>query len=124
MTVKAIARSMAILAITSATGFANRSQGAEERRSSPLTAEVPTNGWLGIWVGKNGATLTIAADGGPYSGKYHITLKSVGKRRQFAGLAYLETIVFERDGQKENIRMTTGKGQCLIIGMKERYCRG
>lgn len=123
---KVAAVSMAILATTA--GMASES--GTPRRAGPkagggmtVIADVPTNGWLGKWRGPDGRTLSIAADGGAYSGRYHVTLVAGGKARHFTGLAYLDTIVFDRDGRKESIRSVAGKTPCLAIGPRERYCR-
>ena len=115
---KAAALTMAIL---TAMGGAT---GVEGQASATSVAKVPTNGWIGLWRGPDGRTLSIAADGGAYSGRYHVTLGAGGgKARHFTGLAYLDTIVFDRDGRKESIRSVAGKTPCLAIGSRERYCR-
>lgn len=89
-----------------------------------IVAKVPTNAYLGRWTAKGGAELIVAADGGAFSGRYHVILKAKGKERHFQGLAKMDTIVFVRDGREETIRQIPGKAPCLGISAGERYCRG
>lgn len=89
-----------------------------------IVAKVPTNAFLGRWTGMAGAELVVAADGGAFSGKYHVILKTRGKERHFQGLAKMDTIVIVRDGREEAIRQIPGKAPCLGIAAGERFCRG
>lgn len=121
---KVVAASMAILATTAGmAGETPRRAGPKAGGGMAVIADVPTNGWLGNWRGPGGRTLSIAADGGAYSGRYHVMLGAGGKARHFTGLAYLDTIVFDRDGRRESIRSVAGKTPCLAISPRERYCR-
>jgi hypothetical protein len=108
---------------------------AEVAERPPTTrAMIPTNDWLGRWIGPEGTYLEISADGGAASGRYTLkmqyTLDDVGS---FAGLASKDTIVFTRGGHQEVIRAGTGdetglkwmagKSNCLIVKDGEGYCR-
>lgn len=98
--------------------------GSASAQPASIMAKVPTNAYLGRWTAKGGAELIVAADGGAYSGRYHVILKAKGKERHFQGLAKMDTIVFVRDGREEAIRQIPGKAPCLGISASEHYCRG
>lgn len=97
-------------------------------------ANVPTNAWIGRWVGPEGLFLDIASKGGEFSGRYTLKMQyTLDKRASVEGMAHLDTIVFERDGEQHVLRAGTGaqsgmkwladKRQCLIVGTAEAYCR-
>ena len=99
-----------------------------------MQAKVPTNRFIGHWVGPEGLYLDIAADGGPYSGRYALKMKyTLDDEGSFTGLTYLDTIVFERGGKTLSLRAgngdatgmkwLAGKTECLVIAPGEGYCR-
>ena len=107
---------------------------AIEAQGSSMKVKMPTNAWLGRWTGPEGLYLDIAADGGPYSGRYAITNKyTLDDEGKFVGLAKLDTIVFIRGGKELTIRAgngdatgmkwLAGKKDCLIVASGEGYCR-
>jgi hypothetical protein len=99
-----------------------------------MKAKVPTNRFIGHWIGPEGLYLDIAADGGPYSGRYALRMKyTLDDEGSFTGLAHLDTIVFQRGGRQLSIRAgngdatgmkwLAGKADCLIVAPGEGYCR-
>ncbi|WP_419816846.1 hypothetical protein [Glacieibacterium sp.] len=105
-----------------------------EARGEAMKAKVPTNRFIGHWVGPEGLYLDIAADGGPYSGRYALKMKyTLDDEGSFTGLAKLDTIVFERGGKQLSLRAgngdetgmkwLAGKTDCLIVAPGEGYCR-
>lgn len=99
-----------------------------------MEAKVPTNRFIGHWIGPEGLYLDIAADGGPYSGRYALKMKyTLDDEGSFTGLAKLDTIVFERggkhlsiragDGDETGMKWLAGKTDCLIVAPGEGYCR-
>lgn len=99
-----------------------------------MMASVPTNAWVGRWVGPEGTFLEIANKDGPYSGRYTLTNRySLDAEGSFEALADRNSLVFTRNGQK--LRLTAGTGDetgmkwlagkptCLIVAPGEGYCR-
>lgn len=98
-------------------------------------AVLPTDAWVGRWVGPEGLFLDIqpAPDGKP--GRYAIVNRdNLDREASYSGAADGETIRFTRDGKEWSIRPGTGdetgfkylagKTDCLIVEAgKEGYCR-
>ena len=98
-------------------------------------AAVPTDDWVGRWVGPEGLFLDIqpSPDGQP--GHYAITNRdTLDREASYAGTAEGASISFNRDGKHVSIRpgsgeqtgfkYLAGKSNCLIVEPgKEGYCR-
>jgi hypothetical protein len=108
--------------------------GPKRKAETQVMASVPTNAWVGRWIGPEGTFLEIANNGGPYSGRYTITNRySLDSEATFEALADRTSLVFTRNGQK--LRLTAGSGDetgmkwlagkssCLIVAPGEGYCR-
>ncbi len=102
--------------------------------SSAAMAKLPTNAWLGRWVGPEGLFLDIAAKGGAYSGRYTVTNRyTLDAEEQFEAVADRDTLVFVRDGKPQRLRAGSGdetgmkwlggKHDCLVVAAGEGYCR-
>lgn len=102
--------------------------------ATQVMASVPTNAWVGRWVGPEGTFLEIANKDGPYSGRYTLLNRySLDSEASFEALADRNSLVFTRNGQK--LRLTAGTGDetglkwlagkptCLIVAPGEGYCR-
>jgi hypothetical protein len=85
--------------------------------------------WLGKWNGPEGTSLLL--EGG--RGKYQITIQDLDGPRTYQGTAVGAQIQFDRNGETESIRATSGtetgmkwlsdKSDCLTIRPGEGYCR-
>lgn len=92
---------------------------------------VPTDRWIGKWVGVEGLALDIAAGDRPGTYRLHIALMDGAD--DYAGVADGEVIRFTRDGTAETIRHVAGaetglkwldkKVDCLTIKPGEGFCR-
>ncbi|HEY1099440.1 MAG TPA: hypothetical protein VGF99_10950, partial [Myxococcota bacterium] len=98
---------------------------------APKAEALPTDAWLGKWVGVEGLALVIdKGPGGP--GNYKLTISSMDGTTSHAGVADVDRIRFERNGT-EYIRAGKGtdtglkwladKNNCLIIKEAEGFCR-
>lgn len=90
--------------------------------------------WLGTWIGQEGMVLKLAAK--PDS-KYEVIIiyneDGVDIENTYEGAGGPDTISFERDGIKEQIKATDGEATglkwladrktCLTIKEGEGYCR-
>lgn len=98
----------------------------------PASATPVTDAWIGRWVGVEGLVLTIARGDRPATYRLHIVL--LDGANDYIGTAAGETIRFERDGEVQAIRHSTGdetglkwlagKADCLVIRPGEGFCRG
>lgn len=94
-------------------------------------AALPTDAWVGKWVGVEGLVLDIQPGDGP--GKYALAVTLLDGTENYEGTAQGETIGFTRAGTKETIRKATGdetglkylagKTNCLMIKSGEGFCR-
>ncbi|WP_408021511.1 hypothetical protein [Sphingobium cupriresistens] len=98
-------------------------------------ARLPTDDWVGRWIGPEGLFLDIqpSPDGKP--GHYALTNKdNLDRQGDYSGIAEGATIRFVRDGKDMAIRpgdgdetgfkYLAGKQDCLIvIAGQEGYCR-
>ncbi|XHR98832.1 hypothetical protein ACFB49_04250 [Sphingomonas sp. DBB INV C78] len=94
-------------------------------------APLPTDAWIGKWVGVEGLVLEIAP--GPDAGQYALKVTLLDGPANYVGTASGETIRFTRDGKEETIRKATGdetglkylagKKNCLVIKQGEGFCR-
>ena len=94
-------------------------------------APLPTDAWIGKWVGVEGLALEIAP--GPDAGQYALKVSLLDGTNNYVGTAEGETIRFTRDGKVETIRKATGdetglkylagKANCLMIKSGEGFCR-
>lgn len=106
---------------------------------SPDTAKAPQStspmslaGWTGDWIGPEGLSLNIQADG---PGRVRIDLKdSLDSSARYVGQVNGDTISFERRGVTETLRRGVGtetgfsflrsRQDCLIVRTnQEGYCR-
>lgn len=92
---------------------------------------LPTDAWLGRWIGVEGLVLDIQPAGEP--GRYVLSVTLLDGTKSYDGTADGETIRFTRDGRSESIRAATGaetglkwlaeKQNCLMIREGEGFCR-
>ena len=101
-----------------------------ENVAAPM-APLPTDAWIGKWVGVEGLALEIAP--GPDAGQYALKVTLLDGPANYVGTAAGETITFTRDGKQEVIRKASGdetglkylagKKDCLVIKQGEGFCR-
>lgn len=107
---------------------------AKADTATPVMASVPTNAWVGRWVGPEGTFLEIANKDGLYSGRYTLTNRySLDAQASFEALADRNSLVFTRNGTKlrliagsgdeTGMKWLAGKTNCLIVAPGEGYCR-
>lgn len=94
-------------------------------------ARLPTDAWIGKWVGVEGLALEISP--GPDAGQYALKVTLLDGPANFVGKAAGETIRFAREGKEEVIRKAkgdetglkylAGKTDCLMIKQGEGFCR-
>jgi hypothetical protein len=92
--------------------------------TAPVTDE-----WLGQWNGPEGTFLRL--EGG--KGRYKITIQDLDGPRTYQGTTVGAQIQFDRNGETESIRATSGpetgmkwlidKADCLTVQPGEGYCR-
>ncbi len=92
---------------------------------------LPTDAWIGKWVGVEGLMLDIQPAGEP--GRYILSVTLLDGTKSYDGNADGDLIRFTRDGQRESIRAATGnetglkwlagKQNCLMIKEGEGFCR-
>lgn len=102
-----------------------------------LVPEVlPTDKWVGKWIGVEGLTLTIAKDDSIGRGHYVLTMKyglDDDDEGTFKGEASEDGIAFERpdgpqmlsagDGEATGLKWLADKKDCLVVDTGEGYCR-
>lgn len=94
-------------------------------------ASLPTDQWIGKWVGVEGLALEIAP--GPDAGQYALKVTLLDGPANFVGTAAGDAIRFTRDGKAAVIRKASGdetglkylagKTDCLMIEKGEGFCR-
>lgn len=104
----------------------------DEAMTNATGAALPTDAWVGKWVGVEGLVLDIQPGSGP--GKYALAVTLMDGTENYEGTAKGETIAFTRAGKPETIRKATGdetglkylagKTNCLMIKQAEGFCRG
>jgi hypothetical protein len=96
-----------------------------------VEAPLPTDAWVGRWIGVEGLVLDIQKAG--ERGKYMLGVTLLDGTKSYEGTADGELIRFVRDGRRETVRAATGdetglkwlagKRNCLIIQQAEGFCR-
>ena len=104
---------------------------AEIEMVPPSETALPTDAWIGEWVGVEGLVLDIAPSSA--AGRYTLTVTLLDGTSKYDGTAEGDVIRFERDGKAETIRAATGaetglkylaaKQDCLVIKPGEGFCR-
>ncbi|TZG27415.1 hypothetical protein [Sphingomonas montanisoli] len=94
-------------------------------------AVLPTDAWVGKWIGVEGLVLDVQKAGEP--GKYMLGVTLLDGTKSYEGTADGEVIRFTRDGRPESVRAATGdetglkwlagKQNCLMIQQGEGFCR-
>ena len=97
----------------------------------PSETAIPTDAWIGKWVGVEGLVLDV--EPGQTAGAYALTVTLLDGTSRYPGAAEGETIRFTRDGKQETIRAVSGdqtglkylagKQDCLMIKSGEGFCR-
>jgi len=92
---------------------------------------LPTDGWVGKWIGVEGLVLDIQPAG--ERGRYVLSVTLLDGTKSYEGSADGDAIRFTRDGRPESIRAATGdqtglkwlagKQNCLMIQQGEGFCR-
>ncbi len=92
---------------------------------------LPTDAWVGKWVGVEGLVLDIQPAG--ERGHYLLSVTLLDGTKSYEGTAEGDLIRFIRDGRPESIRAATGaqtglkwladKQNCLMIQQGEGFCR-
>jgi hypothetical protein len=102
---------------------------------APAAKSLPTDAWIGRWIGPEGLFLDIRPAKTDEAGRYAIVNKdNLDRQANYSGIADGMTIRFVRDGKDLSIRPGTGaytgfkdladKKDCLIvITGQEGYCR-
>ena len=103
----------------------------DEPAANATAAMLPTDAWLGKWIGVEGLVLDIQPAGEP--GHYVLSVTLLDGTKSYEGTAEGELIRFTRDGRPESIRAATGeqtglkwlagKKNCLMIQQGEGFCR-
>ena len=102
-----------------------------------LVPEVlPTDKWVGKWIGVEGLNLTIAKDDSIGRGHYLLTMQyglDADDSGTFKGEANEDGISFTRpdgpqqlsagDGEATGLKWLADKKDCLIVDTGEGYCR-
>ena len=94
-------------------------------------AALPTDAWVGKWIGVEGLVLDVQKAGEP--GKYMLGVTLLDGTKSYEGSADGDVIRFTRDGRPESVRAATGdetglkwlagKQNCLMIQQGEGFCR-
>ena len=94
-------------------------------------APLPTDAWVGKWIGVEGLLLSIQPAG--ERGRYVLSVTLLDGTKSYDGVSDGDAIRFTRDGRPESIRMATGdetglkwlagKQNCLMIKQGEGFCR-
>ncbi len=104
---------------------------APEATAAVAPAALPTDAWIGDWIGVEGNTLKIAATAAP--GAYAITEVTLDGPLTYTGTADAAAIAFqEKDkpmtiragtGDETGLKYLTGKTNCLWIETGRGFCR-
>lgn len=94
-------------------------------------ASLPTDAWVGKWIGVEGLVLDIQPAG--ERGHYMLSVTLLDGTKSYEGTADGDMIRFIRNGRPESIRAATGdqtglkwlagKANCLMIQQGEGFCR-
>lgn len=94
-------------------------------------AGLPTDAWVGKWIGVEGLVLDIQPAG--ERGHYMLSVTLLDGTKSYEGTAEGDMIRFTRNGRPESIRAATGdqtglkwlagKTNCLMIQQGEGFCR-
>lgn len=97
----------------------------------PSETSLPTDAWIGKWVGVEGLALDI--EPGSAAGKYALSVTLLDGTSQYEGTGQDDAIMFTRAGKAETIRAVSGaetglkyladKQDCLMIKQGEGFCR-
>jgi len=95
------------------------------------TDALPTDAWVGRWMGVEGTVLDIQPAG--EAGQYVLSVTLLNGTSSYDGTADGDAIRFTRDGRAESVRTATGaetglkwlaeKQNCLMIQEGEGFCR-
>jgi hypothetical protein len=98
---------------------------------SNVSAPLPTDAWIGKWIGVEGLVLDIQPAG--EAGKYILSVTLLDGTKSYDGTADGDMIRFTRDGAPQSVRTATGdetglkwlagKQNCLMIQQGEGFCR-
>ena len=98
---------------------------------APAVTPLPTDAWLGDWIGVEGNTLKIENGGVP--GAYTMSERTLDGPLSYTGIAQGAAISFEEKGKVKTIRAGTGdetglkylagKTNCLVIEPSRGFCR-
>ena len=104
---------------------------AAGNNASASSAPLPTDAWVGKWVGVEGLALDIQPGKGP--GVYALTVNLMDMKNSYEGRADGAVIRFQRGDRQETISHVTGsetglkwladKKNCLMIQPGEGFCR-
>ena len=140
-------KAAALLTLMIAAGCGQKSaapspeQGAGPVASTPAPAPaepapekagpLPTDAWIGRWIGVEGLALDIQPGDAP--GDYNLMIARLDATDDYPAKADGDVIRFERAGVSETIRKATGaqtglkwlagKQDCLMIKSGEGFCR-
>lgn len=94
-------------------------------------APLPTDAWIGKWIGVEGLVLDIQSAG--ERGHYILSVTLLDGTKSYDGTADGDLIRFTRNGRPESVRAATGdqtglkwlagKQNCLMIQQGEGFCR-
>ncbi len=92
---------------------------------------LPTDAWLGKWIGVEGTVLDVQAAG--ELGQYVLSVTLLDGTNSYEGTAEGDMIRFTRNNRLESVRSATGaatglkwlaeKQNCLMIQQGEGFCR-
>ena len=95
------------------------------------SAGLPTDSWIGKWIGVEGLVLDIQPTGD--RGHYMLSVTLLDGTKSYEGVADGDMIRFTRNGRPESVRAATGdqtglkwlagKTNCLMIQQGEGFCR-
>jgi hypothetical protein len=97
---------------------------------------LPTDKWVGKWIGVEGLNLTVSKDNTIGRGHYVLTMQyglDADDSGTFKGVATDEGISFTRpdgpqilragDGEATGLKWLADKKDCLVVDSGEGYCR-
>lgn len=103
----------------------------DESAANASAAALPTDAWIGKWIGVEGLVLDIQPSG--ERGRYVLSVTLMDGTKSYEGTAEGDLIRFMRDGRPESVRAATGdqtglkwlagKQNCLMIQQGEGFCR-
>lgn len=102
-----------------------------DESANSSVGKLPTDAWMGKWLGAEGLVLNIQPAGEP--GHYMLSVTLLDGTNSYEGTADGDMIRFVRNGRPESIRAATGdetglkwlagKQNCLMIREGEGFCR-